>query len=665
VLTVRGTETEGGELELEASAQYARVPLREWLARPLSLRARLSHWGLGVARRLLDRPLAGKFDGEVNLAGPLANLNGIVQLRARELKLQDREHLAVELNANVAGQRLQLEKLELQDGRDHVVVRGDLPWPVVTVEDEVRVELGEAPCRATVRAEVAELQPWLALARISAHGQLQGELELGGSLEHPELAGHVDANVVLVLPPELAQRVSAPVSVDARIEMDYRDGLAQLPVVNIEGTGGTIRGQARSPIDLTRLVRGEARLEDAPLEGAFTIRGFDLAFLQRTARGTQVSGRVEGDVTLGGSLADPAVNGTLSVHDGRVKFLAAVPQMENLDLEVVGSNEKLELSDLTAEVGAAQLRMSGKLPRPWAPKDEMDLFIRGDQVLLTRANGLRVRADLDLRVRGPLERGEVSGRVGLKNCRFVRRIPLRPGGPPRTSREMFQPFSFEDPPLRDWTFDVAVVTVEPFEVANNLLVAHVTADLHLGGTGQLPFLEGALDFSDGRIILPFTSFEVESGVLHFRADQPYDPELQISAHSRRRSIDIDVNVTGPVSEPEATLTSNPSLPSDELWILVTTGRLPKEFGVNKRFAISLLGTYFARELYGELFAGSSTEAHESLIDRFSVDSGTEISTTGAENIVLDFDMSEHWFLEAERDIYLDYNAGVGYRIKLR
>jgi hypothetical protein len=193
----------------------------------------------------------------------------------------------------------------------------------------------------------------------------------------------------------------------------------------------------------------------------------------------------------------------------------------------------------------------------------------------------------------------------------------------------------------------------------------VTADLHLSGNGQFPYLEGSLDLSGGRIVLPLTSFDVESGVLHFRADQPYDPELQITAHSRRRSIDIDISVTGPVSEPEATLTSNPSLPSDELWILVTTGRLPKEFGTNKTFALSLLGTYFARELYGELFSGSSTESHESLFDRFSVDSGTEISTTGTENILLDFDMTDSWFLEAERDIYLDYNAGVGYRIKLR
>src|SRR5262245_23770702 len=43
---------------------------------------------------------------------------------------------------------------------------------------------------------------------------------------------------------------------------------------------------------------------------------------------------------------------------------------------------------------------------------------------------------VDLRIRGPLEHAEVSGTVGLKNCRIVRRIPLRPGGPPRTARDV-------------------------------------------------------------------------------------------------------------------------------------------------------------------------------------------------------------------------------------
>src|SRR5262249_49557571 len=141
VLAVHATDAAGGELALDAACGFSRGPLRDWLARPVSVHARCDRWGLHAVGAALGLPLTGTCDGDGNLAGPVDNLNGIIQLRAHELAVGVHEHLAFDLNASVAGQRLQLERLELRGGRDALLVRGDLPWPAVTLGEEVKVTL--------------------------------------------------------------------------------------------------------------------------------------------------------------------------------------------------------------------------------------------------------------------------------------------------------------------------------------------------------------------------------------------------------------------------------------------------------------------------------------------------------------------------------------------
>src|SRR4029077_13871281 len=125
-----------------------------------------------------------------------------------------------------------------------------------------------------------------------------------------------------------------------------------------------------------------------------------------------------------------------------------------------------------------------------------DVQLKATSVLVARNDNLTARADADLRITGPFASATVAGNVALTNSQFLKNIDLIPIGlPGRPAPRPKLPasraeFSFPDPPLRDWKFDIAVKTKDPFKIRGNLAKGGALVDLQRGGTGLRPGLEG-------------------------------------------------------------------------------------------------------------------------------------------------------------------------------
>src|SRR5947207_14044851 len=91
----------------------------------------------------------------------------------------------------------------------------------------------------------------------------------------------------------------------------------------------------------------------------------------------------------------------------------------------------------------------------------------------------------------------VQGNVPLTNSHFLKDIDLIPIGlPGRPAPEPIEDrpdYSVKTPPLRDWKFDVAIKTIDPFSIRGNLATGAAIADLHLGATGSHPDMNGIVN----------------------------------------------------------------------------------------------------------------------------------------------------------------------------
>jgi len=283
---------------------------------------------------------------------------------------------------------------------------------------------------------------------------------------------------------------------------------------------------------------------------------------------------------------------------------------------------------------------------------------------------LRLRADTDLTLKGPLARLELAGEIAVTDGRFAKNFGIMEGiasAGKSNSAGGFRLFSFRNPPLRDMVFDVRITAKEPFIVRNNLARGSVRPDLVLTGTGEVPLLAGKVYVESTRLYLPAGRMQLENGLVRFEKTDPDRPKLDLIGTSTMLGYDITAVVDGPYNEPEITLSSIPPLPNEELLMLLLAGQPPKSSTARSNSSRQGLNiaVFLGRDLISRLFGSDSDDSFESILDRFDVELGRGITQQGEDTINSQFRIADDVFtkndslyLTGERDYFDYYNGGI-------
>ena len=373
---------------------------------------------------------------------------------------------------------------------------------------------------------------------------------------------------------------------------------------------------------------------------------------------------------MAGAAANPAVNGTVRLSDGELRLDADVPSLGAIDLEAAITPASLQLKTLTGELGGARFQVSGSVVRKDKGDGIADLRLRGDNLLFYRSEGVKVRADTDLAVKGPFSRLELAGEVAITDGRFVKYFDflsaVKGSGKPKTDTGL-QLFAIRKPPFSNAVFDVSIISKHPFMIRNNLAKGAVRPDLNLSGTGAAPIIAGKIYVEPTRLILPAGSLVFESGVIRLDKNSPDRPTLDLVGRSRMLGYDITVLVEGPYDEPVVTLSSVPPLSNEELLLLVLTGQQPKTSTdrASSQGRTMNVAVYVGRDFISRWFGSESVEAGESILDRFQVDVGRAVTRGGDETVDAQFRLTQGvisdgdtLYLTGEKDVFDFYNAGV-------
>ncbi len=383
----------------------------------------------------------------------------------------------------------------------------------------------------------------------------------------------------------------------------------------------------------------------------------------------ELSGQVSGQARLRGTLAAPGLAAGMQVVGGRLRTTTG-ERLEDITAAIALTSRTAHIVG-TASRGKGPLTLQGSVSAReplWlaGAAAELALTLQGTNVLLHRQAGVRVRADLDVNVRGPLDNLVVGGSVALRDSRIVTRVPLidlrRTGGAAISTGIQLPGFALPAP-IRA-RLDLDITTKEPIAAKTNVFEGDLHAQLDLLGPTTAPRLQGTITGPDATVILPGVRLRASALLLQFTNENPTLPTLTLTAAGRRHGYNIQVTARGRYDRPDVEFSSDPPLPPDDLVVLVTTGARPS--GLRSTTGVgAVLGAYAAQELADWMFGSDSTEAKERFLDRFTIQTGAEMSSGGSESIVVEFKLGDRLFLQGERDVYEDINMGVVYRIRFR
>jgi len=607
---------------------------------------------------------AGRIRGEVT--GELGSAAPVLEI---DLALDDWSlgqawpGLAARLKGRLAGERLVLDDFELETAMaEHL--QGSLaapfdllhPTALAPGEVEARLSLDVKDGKALLRRQGIELP------QVDS-----GPFTLGADLKGGWDALHGTVRIAL---PRLRLGELGEQSIgrlNAELELDDALRLSRLDFVT---PGGEAHGQGSLGVsgDLQRILDGAWR--EAPLELSLDLDLPDVAWLASLSPDVRrLAGRVAGRFALTGTPSAPLPTGRLTWEEGELRLASDFPPVRELQAVLVFEDESLRIEDLSGVIGGAPCKLSGTLA-VFEPSPVLDLALAGQNLLLARSAQLRLRADADLRITGPLEHLRVAGQVSLTEGRYTGEIKIlerlrelsRRTAPAKPEPVVF----WRDPPLAAAAFDVRVTSARGVSIETNLFKASLRPDLRLLGTGAAPTAEGAVYIENASLSLPSGRMNLVSGAAQLRREAPFRPEGALTGEQRVLSYDVRLTVVGGLDEMEVVLSSTPPLPSDDLWILVLTGQPPVSDSRDRNTqAMESLAYFLARDQLVRWFTNSDSGAIEAL-DRFEFDIGATSSQTGKPTGRVLFYLrpntsrsSRATYLTGELDEYDRYNFALG------
>ncbi len=497
-------------------------------------------------------------------------------------------------------------------------------------------------------------------------GTVNLDITADGTIAAPNLKTRITANgLKFAAAPDLpASNLRADLTLPAEqltLKTNFEQpGLAPLTI------------EARYPFSIPEVLEKKAVDLRAPIEARVVLPPSSLSFLSRVSEQVRrADGNVSIDARLSGTIQQPVLSGSARLSLRSLRFgNQNIPPVTDFEANIAFTQEQIVFERFAGALAGGPFSLTGRIGLQPLTNPTFDLTFTAKNTLLTRNETVTARANMDLAVRGDLTSSAVTGKVGITNSRFFREIdilPLQlPGRPaPKPPPAPKGAVVSLPPALKDWTFDVKIVTDDPFLIRGNLASGNVNLDMAFVGKGDSPALDGYAYLGDFVASLPFSQLNIVSGYAYFTPDNPFVPTLDLYGASEIRNYKINVYIYGEASNPETLFSSEPPLPQEDIISLLATGTTTEELTGSSDVAAGRAAALLLQKLSRTIFKNKKPPPPGSFLDRFDFNVGAVDPRTGNQEAEAKYRLTERFYIIGDLDIQGELSGRVKYLIRFR
>ncbi len=431
-------------------------------------------------------------------------------------------------------------------------------------------------------------------------------------------------------------------------------------MIRVTGLRGKVEGQ---PVRFSGQVplREKRKLKEIPdwtnAHGRLSIESAALApFARYYPKLLAPMGEIDAEITFAAGNATGHVTITNATSQPLGDFGAIREIHARLDLD----GRVVRLVDGRARLAGEPVVATGFInlqSNRWDHLPPFHVNVVATNVALVRTPETVIRSDLDVAlINSSTSAPVISGTVRLRDGFYLSDLEsLVPGSVAQPERRPPY-FSVEAQPVADWQLNLHVAGNEFLKLRTPFVRGTVSADFRLQGTLKEPIAAGEARMSSGSVEFPFGKLLVKQARAWLTPEQPFSPQIYMTAGAKRFGYDVTLEVTGTANEPLLQFSSVPSLTSEKIFLMLTAGELPRDeitFSTEQkaqRFAI-FAGSQFLTSLG---FGGGA--------DRLTIRSGEEVSESGSSTYDVEFKLTERWSLVGQYDRFNEFNVSVKRRI---
>lgn len=349
--------------------------------------------------------------------------------------------------------------------------------------------------------------------------------------------------------------------------------------------------------------------------------------------GTTLSGIAGVDLTISGTRTNPEVDGEVALHDGRFSAAETGTDIVDIQIETQIHNSAIELESFSAgdgQSGQMSATATGQVTAR-GPRGQADISFENFTAvrhpdLTARMTGQTrlVLGDDGLLVSGETRLDRVYAQPPASGAAAIPEIEVEelnlPKNQVRASRTRL--------PVR---LDYRVYATDQIYFNSPNFNTEWRADIRVTGQAKKPTVTGSATLVRGSATAFSRRFTLEEGEILFNG-APTDARVSLIAQYQRDDFQATVTVSGALMSPTITLSSDPTLPEDEIIARLLFNRSASELGPFE--AAQLAAQLSGQDLLG--FVGRFRELVG--IDRLDVGAASDgsLSVTGGRRFGNDF-----------------------------
>ena len=362
---------------------------------------------------------------------------------------------------------------------------------------------------------------------------------------------------------------------------------AGAPAFDLAGSGRLAGG--RTSVDLTAnagsantvRVIGSAPLSSA---GALDLKldaKLDAALANNalSVGGRRVTGAVTAAVQLRGTVAKPQAQGSIRIANGEFRDDQSGFKLSDIAGSIVASGAVIRIERVAGSTpDGGTISAAGDLRLDPAAGFPGTIRVTGKHAQLVANGIMSATADMAITVSGRLaQRPNVDGQITIDSMDIT--VPDRfssvsapiPGtkhvNPTPTARARLAEIARANSaggrtPLFDALLNLTISAPNRNFVRGRGIYAEVGGSLHIAGSARDPRVTGGFDLLRGNLALLGKRLTFTQGQVRFHGD--VIPELNLVAEASATDVTARIAVTGPATRPTFSITSQPSLPEDEV-----------------------------------------------------------------------------------------------------
>jgi len=419
----------------------------------------------------------------------------------------------------------------------------------------LNLNLNEIPVSLLQLAGLTELE-----------GNATGSIILSGTLKLPEARAQFIFNNLKLRDPQYAKLPPFKLTVLSELKSDRLHTDLSLDSL----TGNPFKLEIDTPLALSLSPFSWTFPEDGDLKGRLSgqINLGNIASL--AGRYDQVIlGSLDIDFNLDGTMKSPKITGHAGLENGSYENISTGTYIKNIKADITSDSSRFILNQITGEEGK-EGAISGKGWLEFAPsKDfpyEISLNMKHMTLIRSDTSALIVRGKPSLS--GTLKDHTLKGKLTVENGEF--KIPERLSaeitdlevreinGP---EQEQTQKKSAKNSVMK---LDLSVESDGKVYLIGRGINSEWKGDLIIKGTTAEPVITGRLSILRGSYNFLGKRFDLTDGLIDLDGQYPLSPYLDVTGKAETSKITVIIKLIGDIRKPKITLTSDPTLPSDEI-----------------------------------------------------------------------------------------------------